>query len=72
MYVTVCSEGLERRGGDDVRTCTGNESSLIGMWSGNAPDCTGITFLMCYVVALEKRDHFTVKFLDDTLTKDFF
>ena len=41
MYVTVCPEGLERRGGDDVRTCTGDGSSPVGQWNGAAPICTG-------------------------------
>ena len=44
MYVTVCPEGLERRGGDDVRTCISDGSRPNGTWNGTAPDCTGIVF----------------------------
>ena len=39
-YVTVCPEGLERSGGDDVKTCTGDSSSPLGQWNGTAPVCT--------------------------------
>ena len=49
MYVTVCLEDLERRGGDDVRTCIGDGSSPMGQWNGTAPVCTGkITILLKY------------------------
>ena len=40
MYVTVCLEGLERRGGDDVRNCSsGGNQSHIGIWTGTVPMC---------------------------------
>ena len=46
MYVTVCPESLERRGGDDVRTCTGDGGSPVGQWNGIAPVCLSkIVFL---------------------------
>ena len=41
-YAVECPEGLERSGGDDVRTCTGDGSSPVGQWNGTAPNCTGI------------------------------
>ena len=42
MYVIVCPEDFERSGGDDVRTCIGNSTSLVGMWNGTVPVCTGV------------------------------
>ena len=42
VYETVCPEGYDRSGGDDVRTCTGDGSSTMGMWNGTAPVCTGV------------------------------
>ena len=49
MYVTVCPEGLERRGEDDVRTCTGDGSGPVGQWNGTAPVCLSkIVCLKCY------------------------
>ncbi len=44
-YAISCPEGMERDGGDDVRNCTGVENSVVGMWSGTAPNCTGTYFL---------------------------
>ena len=46
MYVTVCPEGLERRGGDDVKNCTGDGSSQVGQWNGTAPNCIGKIVLL--------------------------
>ena len=46
MYETVCSQGYERSGGDDVRTCTGNGNSPMGVWNGTAPSCRGIISLV--------------------------
>ena len=52
MYVAVCLEGLERRGGDDVRTCTGDGSSPVGQWNGTAPVCLGkIVFIKCLLIS---------------------
>ncbi len=39
IYETNCSTGQERRGGDDVRTCTGDGDSATGEWNGTAPVC---------------------------------
>ncbi len=44
-YTINCPEGMERDGGDDVRTCTADENSAVGVWSGTAPTCTGMHFL---------------------------
>ncbi|XP_064386678.1 E-selectin-like [Halichondria panicea] len=41
QYVVSCPPKLERRGGDDVRTCTDNGNSAVGVWSGTAPICAG-------------------------------
>ena len=46
MYAVECPEGFERKGGDDVRTCTGDGSSPVGQWNGTAPNCTGIYNIM--------------------------
>ncbi len=42
MYETNCPTGQERRGGDDVITCTGDGSSATGVWSGTAPICASM------------------------------
>ncbi len=36
-----CPEGTETRGGDNVRNCSGDGSSIVGVWSGAAPVCAG-------------------------------
>ena len=45
-YSTVCPEDFERNGGDDVRTCTGEGNSPVGVWNGSAPVCTGISRIL--------------------------
>ncbi len=45
MYTINCPEGMDRDGGDDVRNCTSDGRSAVGVWSGTAPNCTGIYFL---------------------------
>ncbi len=40
-YTVNCPEGMERDGGDDVRTCTSDGRSTVGVWNGTAPTCTG-------------------------------
>ena len=36
---------MERNGGNDVRTCTSDDISAVGVWSGTAPNCTGMYYL---------------------------
>ena len=36
-----CDSGYELTGGDTVRTCTGDGSSLVGQWNGTVPNCSG-------------------------------
>ncbi len=56
IYITNCPTGQERRGGDDVRICTGDGSSETGVWSGTAPLCVGkymhIYNSMCIAIAI--------------------
>ena len=35
-----CSEGFSVSAGDEMRTCGGNGSSVIGTWSGIEPTCS--------------------------------
>ncbi len=42
----ACPEGMERDGGDDVRTCTDVENSAVGVWNGTAPVCAGLQCLL--------------------------
>ncbi len=48
MYTINCPEGMERGGGDDVRTCTGDVHSIMamGVWNGTAPTCIGTHFIL--------------------------
>ena len=48
MYTINCPEGMERDGGDDVRTCTSDGNSIIGVWNGSAPTCTGNYLIHVY------------------------
>ena len=48
MYTISCPEGMERDGRDDVRTCTSDGRSAVGVWSGTAPICAGITLFPTY------------------------
>ncbi len=41
-YTVTCPHGQERRGGDDMRTCTGDGRSTVGVWSGTFPVCAGL------------------------------
>ncbi len=41
VYTISCPGGMERDGGDDVRTCTDDGRSVVGVWNGTAPTCTG-------------------------------
>ncbi len=43
MYEGIsCPEGTVKRGGNIVRTCTGDGSSAVGVWDGAAPVCAGL------------------------------
>ncbi len=37
-----CPVGMEERGGNYLRTCTGDGRSTVGVWSGAAPVCAGL------------------------------
>ncbi len=39
VAVFVCNNGFELQGGDRMRTCFSNVSSLNGQWSGEQPTC---------------------------------
>ncbi len=49
MYIINCPEGMDRDGGDDVRTCTGDGHSAVGVWNGTAPNCTGTYLSYTYL-----------------------
>ncbi len=48
-YNVSCPPELERSGGDDVRICTTNYNgrSAMGVWSGTAPVCAGLQYMLC-------------------------
>ena len=46
-YSVSCPPELERRGGDDERTCTANGNSAVGVWSRAAPICAGLKSKLC-------------------------
>ncbi len=37
-----CPGGMEERGVNDLRTCTGDGHSTMGVWNGTAPVCAGM------------------------------
>ncbi len=54
MYTISCPEGMERDGGDDVRTCTADENSTVGVWNGTAPTCAGIIICISYIYYIDR------------------
>ncbi len=45
VYDIFCPDGVWARGGDYIRTCTGDGVSAVGVWSGAAPVCAGSQIL---------------------------
>ena len=35
----ICDDGFVIDGGDNVRRCSSNGASVIGVWTGRAPSC---------------------------------
>ena len=54
-YTVTCPPGQERRGGNDVRICSGDGHSTIGVWTGTAPVCAGWQCTMNCIVAQRYR-----------------
>ena len=50
MYTIDSPEGMERDGGDYIRTCTGDGRSAVGVWSGTGPICTGTHALPIIII----------------------
>ena len=45
IYWISCPEGMTTRGGNVIRMCTSDGCSVVGVWSGAAPVCTGSLIL---------------------------
>ena len=52
-YTIDCPEGMERGGGDNVRTCNADGNSAVGVWNGTAPICTGM-YLILHILIIAK------------------
>ncbi len=56
QYLRIaCPEGTQRRGGNNVRNCTGDGHGTVGVWNGTAPICAGMYCInICHVCCISQ------------------